>query len=48
MITTKLDRTRLDKESMINQDDDGASRLFNGIQHIRLLKWKSTLDILEG
>ena len=34
MITTKLDRTRLDKESMINREDDGASRLFNGIQHM--------------
>jgi hypothetical protein len=34
MITTKLDLTRLDKESMINREDDGASWLFNGIQHM--------------
>ena len=34
MITTKLDLTRLDKESLINREDNGASRLFNGIQHM--------------
>ena len=34
MITSNLDRNRLDKESMINQEDDGAIRLFNGIQHM--------------
>ena len=34
MITTKLDQTRLDKETMINREDDAASRLFNGVQHM--------------
>ena len=34
MITTKLDLMRLDKESLINREDNGASRLFNGIQHM--------------
>ena len=34
LITTKLDRTRLDKECRINWEDDSASRLFNGVQHM--------------
>ncbi len=33
-LTTKLDRTRLDKETCIKKDDDTASRLFNGVHHI--------------
>jgi hypothetical protein len=33
-LTTKLDRTRLDKETRINWDDDAASHLFNGVHHI--------------
>ena len=34
MITTKLDQTRLDKESWSNREDDSACRLFNGVQHM--------------
>ena len=34
MITTKLDQTRLDKETMINWEDGAAIRLFNGAQHM--------------
>ena len=34
LITTKLDRTRLNKECRINREDDSASRLFNGVQHM--------------
>ena len=34
LITTKLNRTRLNKECQINWEDDSASRLFNGVQHM--------------
>jgi hypothetical protein len=33
-LITKLDRTRLDKETRINRDDNVASCLFNGVHHI--------------
>jgi hypothetical protein len=33
-LTTKLDRTRLEKECRINSEDDAASWLFNGVHHI--------------
>ncbi len=33
-LTTRLDRSCLDKESRINCDDDSASCLFNGVHHI--------------
>ena len=34
-LTIKLDRTRkLDKETHINQENDAAGRLFNGVNHI--------------
>ncbi len=33
-LTTKLHRTRLEKETRINREDDAASRLFNGVHHI--------------
>ncbi len=33
-LTTKLDRTRLEKECRMNSEDDAASRLFSGVHHI--------------
>ncbi len=33
-LTTKLDRTRLDKECRINQDNDAVSQLFSRVHHI--------------
>jgi hypothetical protein len=33
-LTTRLDRSCLDKESWINRDNDSASCLFNGVHHI--------------
>ncbi len=36
-LTTKLDQTRLDKETRINQDNDAASRLFNSVHHIQIV-----------
>ena len=33
-LTIKLDRTKLDKETHINQENDAAGCLFNGVNHI--------------
>ena len=33
-LTIKLDRTKLDKETHINQENDAAGCLFNGVHHI--------------
>jgi hypothetical protein len=31
LLTTKLDQSRVDKETRNNREDDAASRLFNGV-----------------
>ena len=36
-LTIKLDRTKLDKETHINQENDAAGRLFNGVNHIFII-----------
>jgi hypothetical protein len=34
LLTTKLDRSRLDKETRVNRDNDAANLLFNDVAHM--------------